>query len=310
LKKTLVAVVGPTANGKSAVGVELARRIGGEIVSCDSMQVYRRMPVCTQAPARVVRGVRHHLASFVEPSREYSAARFRKDAEAAIRAIVRRKKTPILVGGTGLYLRALLDGLFEADADRGQDEKFRSRLRIEAEKSGSPALHERLRAVDPASAANIHPNDLRRVIRALEVHHLTGRPMSELKPRRAGLRGEFDCRLFMIERDRAELYRRIDRRVERMMRAGLPAEAARLSKKRLSRTAGMALGLREMKRLRDRELTRAEAVDLLKKNTRHYAKRQLSWFRHEKGVEIVPASAGETDRALALKIAARLKEKA
>lgn len=298
MKPSLIAIVGPTASGKSAVGVELARKIGGEIVSCDSMQVYKGMPVCTQATPAVVRGVRHHLTAFVEPTREYSAARFRRDAEKAVRAILRKKKTPILVGGTGLYLRALLDGLFDAPGP-AQDEPFRAKLRAEAAEKGSPVLHERLARIDPAAAAKIHPNDMRRLIRALEVHHLTGRPLSEWKPQRAGIRDAFDCRLFLVEHDRAELYRRVERRVDKMMRAGLLAEAKRLSKKKLSRTAATALGLREMKSHLAGELSKADAVALLKKNTRNYAKRQLSWFKHEKDVQFIPVGAGDSASTIA-----------
>lgn len=305
MKPLLVALVGPTAGGKSAVGVELARRIGGEIISCDSMQVYRGMPICTQASKKIVRGVRHHLVSFLEPTREYSAAQFRKDAETAVAGILRRKRVPIFVGGTGLYLRALLDGLFENE-HAGQDDALRKRLYQEAETSGAAVLHERLSRVDAGSAAKIHPNDLRRVVRALEVYEKTGRPMSALKPKRAGLREAYDCRVFLIDLPREILYRRIEKRVDRMMRAGLLKEVQALRRKKLSRTASMALGVREMQAVLAKEMTRKDAVELLKKNTRHYAKRQLSWFRHERGVERVEAGEQDTAQDLAQRIEATL----
>ena len=295
----LIAIVGPTASGKSVVGVELARKINGEIISCDSMQVYKGMPVCTQAPPKIVRGIRHHLVSFVDPSREYSAAQFRKDAERAVHSILKQKKAPILVGGTGLYLRALLDGLFESSA---KDEAFRERLNAEAAEKTPVFLHERLTKADPATAAKIHPNDLRRIIRALEVYHQTGKPMSELKPKRQGLRSSLDCRVFLLDRDRAELYARIDKRVDAMLRGGLLREAKRLSKKRLSQTAAMALGLKEAKQYLMGEIPLKDAVDLLKKNSRNYAKRQLSWFRHERDVVVIPVKEKEMTTSIIDKI--------
>lgn len=286
-KPPLLVVVGPTASGKTEIAARLAKRLGGELISCDSMQVYRRMPITTQADPSA------HLSAFLSPTREFNASLFARRAKSLIAQIRRRKKLPIIVGGTGLYLRALLDGLFDTEGP-AQDRRYRARLLKEAEGRPAGYLHEKLRSVDPVRASQVHPNDHRRIIRALEVHHLTRRPMSAHLPRRAGIRDRFRVRTFFLEPDRAELYRRIEKRVDRMIRGGLPAEVRRLARLKLSRTAGMALGVREMRAYLDGTLSMPDAAALLKKNTRHYAKRQLSWFRHERDITTVAVPAGET----------------
>ena len=266
------------------------------------MQVYRGMPVLTQAPTKAEKTrLKAHLVSFVDPSGEYNAALFRRDAQKAITKIQKKKALPLLVGGTGLYLRALLDGLFEAKDD-SKDEKYRAKLLKEQEKHGAEYLHEKLKKVDSLAAAGIHPNDHRRLVRALEVHHVTGKPMSEHKPKRSGLRDSFHCRIFMLDRDRQDLYARVEKRVDAMIKKGLMAEAKKLRRKKLGMTAAMALGLREMTGVLEGKHSLEEAKVLLKTNTRHYAKRQLSWFRHERGVEFVPVAADETPKRTAEKI--------
>ncbi len=286
-------LAGPTASGKTAVAESLARLVGGEILSCDSMQVYRAMPIVTQAPRRRAGGRKTHLVGFLDPSEEYSAALFRRDAESLIRRLLSKGKLPIVTGGTGLYLRALLDGLFETGAV-SKDEALRRRLHAEAEIHGAPALHTRLAGVDPGSAARIHPNDLRRVVRALEVLELTRRPLSAQRAERRGLRDELPHRLFLIERDRQDLYRRIDSRVDAMFRTGLVREVRRLARRPLSKTAGMALGIRQVRDHLEGGISLEEARELLKRETRRYAKRQLSWFRHERGME--PLAVGPDER--------------
>ena len=296
-------LIGPTASGKTAVACEIAKKLRVEAVSCDSMQVYRGMPLLTQAPtAAEKKRLKAHLVSFLDPSEEYNAALFRRDAKAAIEKIRKKGALPLLVGGTGLYLRALLDGLFETEKDSSKDEKYRAKLLREQEKQGGNYLHEKLSKVDAASAAKIHPNDHRRLVRALEVHHVTGKTFSEQKPLRKGLRDFFHCRIFLLDRDRQDLYARVERRVDVMLKKGALEEAKKLKGKKLSLTASMALGLREMTGVLEGKHTVKEAVELLKKNTRHYAKRQLSWFRHEKGVEFVPVAPGETPKETAKKI--------
>ena len=302
-------VVGPTASGKSAVACEIARRIPSEIISCDSMQVYKSMPILTGLGAALGSDPKVHLVSFLPPTKEYNAAQFRKDALLKIEMIAKKGKVPILVGGTGLYLRALLDGLFE-DEDGGpigKDEKLRMRLADEASKKGSAFLYEKLNQVDPFSAAKIHPNDTRRMIRALEVFYLTGRPFSEQKTRRRGIRGQWPCAIYLLDRDRADLYERIEKRVDEMVKQGLVGEVKALQKKKLSLTAAGALGIREIGGYLKGEMSLSQAIALLKRNTRRYAKRQLSWFRHEKGVEKIPVENDDSVTAITGRIIKRWK---
>lgn len=268
------------------------------------MQVYRGMPVLTQAmTAAQKKRARTHLVSFLDPSEEFSAAEFRRLAGELVPKILKKKKTPLIAGGTGLYLRALLDGLFETEEGRpDRDLELRAKLLAEQEKHGGDYLHRRLAAVDPAAAERIHPNDARRLVRALEVCELSGGTFTGQRARRSGIRQDHDVRIFLLDRDREDLYDRVHRRVDAMVKDGLLREVRRLRKKKLSRTAEVALGYREMCAYLDGKLSMDEALDLLKKNTRHYAKRQLSWFRHEAGVEPVPVGRREK----ASKVAARI----
>lgn len=313
MKKKLLVLVGPTASGKTEVAYEISKRLPVEMISCDSMQVYRKMPIITQAPpCAITKNLKTHLVSFLDPSEEYNAALFRKEALSSIHKILKKNKTPLLVGGTGLYLRALLDGLFEADADGGllTDKELRGKFLKDQEAHGGHYLHTELKKVDPLSAEKIHPNDFRRIIRALEVTRLTGKPFSAQKANRKGIREEFRIKGFFLTRDRQDLYDRINKRVEEMLAIGLLQEVRKLMKLRLSRTAGTALGIREMKSFLDDKLSLNEGVELLKKNTRNYAKRQLSWFRHEKGVEPLAVSKKDSASALAKIIVEQWKEQA
>ena len=230
---------------------------------------------------------------------------FCRDAKKAIEKIQKKGAMPFLVGGTGLYLRALLDGIFEdvpGSGDSGKDEKFRSKLLTAQEKHGGNYLYEKLKTVDVLSATKIHPNDFRRLIRALEVFHSTGKAFSEQKLRRQGIRDNFHCRIFLLDRDREDLYARIERRVDRMVQKGILGEVKKLAKKKPGLTAPLALGFREMKGVLEGHHSLEEATQLLKKNTRHYAKRQLSWFRHERAVEKMYVPTHETPKQTATKI--------
>ncbi len=296
-------LVGPTASGKTAVACEMAKHLPVEMISCDSMQVYRSMPILTQSPMKSERArLKMHLVSFLDPAKEYNAALFRKDAQEAIEKIQKKGSLPFLVGGTGLYFRALLEGIFETAADTSKDEKLRKKLLANQEKYGGNYLREQLKEVDAASAAKIHPNDFRRLVRALEIYHLTGKTFSEQKTRREGLRGIFHCRIFLLDRDRQDLYSRIEHRVDVMVRKGVLNEVKKLRQKKLGLTASMALGYREITNVLEGKSSLQEAIELLKKNTRHYAKRQLSWFRHEEGVENISVAADEIPKQIAEKI--------
>jgi tRNA dimethylallyltransferase len=237
------------------------------------------MRILSQAPSGAdSRGIRHHLVSFIPPGKNFSVAEFRKAAAKKIRQIFERGHTPIVVGGSGLYAKALMDGLFPSP---GADLKFRARMARYASRHGSPALHDRLKSLDPEAAGKIHPNDSRRIIRALEVHHLTGETFTDLKRKTKGLKDEFDIFIFGLTGSRDSLYDTINRRVDGMAARGLIDEVRRLMKKRLSMTAREVLGFKEISGYLRGEYGYDEAIELLKKNTRNFAKRQLSWFRQD-----------------------------
>lgn len=304
MKPRLIFLVGPTASGKTNVSIALARRLNAEIVCCDSMQVYRGMDILTsKPPARARKSIPHHCVNFVPVGSEYDVSQYRRKALAAARAIVRRGRVPVFVGGTGLYMSALIDGIFEMKAG---DEGVRRRLYARIERLGSPALHRRLADLDPSAALKIHPNDARRIVRALEVYEVTGKPISELQQTRRGLADEFDVRIFCLDLGRDELYRRIEERVDRMFRQGLVSEVRRLLKRRMSRTASRAIGVSEVAEYLAGRISRDGAVALMKKNTRHYARRQLTWFRKDKRIEWIAVRPGDTARQVAIKIEKRI----
>ena len=303
-KPPLLVIVGPTASGKTEIAFEISKLLPIEMISCDSMQVYKSMPITTQTPPkRVLWALKTHLVSFLSPEKEYNAEMFRKDALLCIHKILKKKKIPLIVGGTGLYLRALLDGLFETGEEGpSKDEALRKKLLVEQEKHGGDYLHKKLEKVDAVSAKKIHLNDHRRLVRALEIYYLTKKPFSTQKDSRKGVREEFACRIFLLDREREDLYDRINRRAEGMLREGLVGEVQGLLRIKLSQTAQMALGIKEIKGFLDGQFSLEQAVELLRKNTRNYAKRQLSWFRHEKGIEVVGVEADEPAFKVASKI--------
>jgi tRNA dimethylallyltransferase len=274
-------LTGPTGSGKSPLAVELAERLGAEIVSMDSMALYRRMDIGTAKPsAEERRRVPHHLLDLLEPWESASVAWWLGRATACYDEIARRGRRVLFVGGTPLYLKALLCGLFEGPA---RDAALRRRLTAEAEQHGLEALHERLRRVDPESAARLHANDLRRVVRALEVWELTGKPISTLQQQWA----ESSCRAeanycLCLDLPRAELYARIDARVRQMIADGLVEEVRALRKleRPLSREASQALGYKELAAYLDGAETLETAIARVQMRSRNFAKRQLTWFRH------------------------------
>ncbi len=285
-------LIGPTAVGKSAVALTLARRLGAEIVSADSMQVYCGMDIGTAKPSPAERSaVPHHLVDVVEVSERFDVARYVELARAAIAEIQRRGKTPLIVGGAGLYLRALTEGLSELpDSDPA--------LRAELEALGRERVFEELRRVDPEAAERIGPHNFRRLVRALEICRLTGRRASG--PRRAWGR-ERSPLMHGLERDRAELYARCDARVEAMFRAGLVDEVRSLLSRGLgdNTTARQALGYKEVMAHLRGEASLADTVALVKSRTRQFAKRQLTWFRHQARVEWVRLGPDESAETIA-----------
>ncbi len=283
-------LTGPTAAGKTGVAIELARRISAEIVSMDSMALYRDMDIGTAKPSlEERREVPHHLIDVIGPHEEYSLARYVEAAGQCVEAIRERGNEALLVGGTPLYLKGLLRGIFEGPE---ADWELRRKLREEAEHHGSDSLHARLAGVDPISAERLHPNDTRRLIRALEVFEKTGRPISELQRQFETGRDASQCRVFVLDWPREELHRRIDRRVEAMFAEGLVDEVRGLlaGPKPLSRTASQAVGYREVIDHLAGKLELAEAVRLIQMHTRQLAKRQGTWFRSLSECRFIPVS--------------------
>ncbi|MBI5642393.1 MAG: tRNA (adenosine(37)-N6)-dimethylallyltransferase MiaA [Deltaproteobacteria bacterium] len=280
-KQKIIVIAGPTATGKSSLAIELAEIFNGEIINADSMQVYKYMDIGTAKPsAKDLSRVPHHLIGIAEPDEEYTAARFRSDAVKKIEEISGRGRTPFIAGGTGLYIRALTEGLFKGPKGCGE---LREGLRKEALEKGGPYLHGMLKSVDPVTASSIHPNNTVRVIRALEVFKLTGKPISEFHREHGFSEEPFDSLKIGLAIDRERLYGRIEERVEMMINSGLIGEVQVLGDR------GYAWGLKPMCALGYKEISMylrvecgiEEAKALLKRNTRHYAKRQLTWFRRD-----------------------------
>jgi tRNA dimethylallyltransferase len=273
-------LAGPTAVGKTAVGIELALRINAEILSLDSMTLYRGMDIGTAKPTPAEQArVPHHLLGILDPHEDCSVAEYVDRANAVCRDILSRGRVPLFVGGTGLYLRALLRGIFEGPP---ADWDFRRRLEAEGRTAGRDALHRRLQAIDPPTAARLAPADQRRIIRALEVHHLTGVPASQLQQQSPLPEDQRPPHVDWLHPPRAWLHERINRRVEQMFAEGLVAEVRRLadSPQGLSRTASQALGYKEVLEHLAGQHTLAETVDLIQRRTRQFAKRQHTWFRN------------------------------
>ena len=278
---SVVVITGPTAVGKTDISINVAKQLNGEIVSCDSMQVYKYMDIGTAKAGKKEReSVPHHLIDVVTPDEEFNVAKFQRLARNAISDIESRGKIPILVGGTGLYIKAIIDGfLFPWE---GKTPKLREALKKEAENKGVDVLYGRLKKEDSKAARKIHPNDTRRIIRALEVYITTGRPISELWQEGRKRKTPFD-KLLMIGliRKRQVLYERINTRCDQMIDSGLIEETKSLLDKGYGNTltAGQALGYKEIVHYLEGKSSLKEAIDLIKLGTRRYAKRQLIWFR-------------------------------
>jgi len=282
MRTKLIFLVGPTAVGKTNLSVSLAKKINAEIISCDSMQVYKGMDILTsKPPAGLRKKTPHHLIDVIKPSNEYNVSKYRGQAIKKISEIVKRGKTPFFVGGSGLYMSVVVDGIFEV---KTEDPVLRKRLYKQAKEYGSQKLHADLARVDPQAAGKIHPNDAKRIIRALEVFKVSGKPISQMQSARKGLGDEYDIRIFCLDMPREELDKRIDLRVDQMFRQGLVKEVKELLKARLSKTAAMAIGIKEVKGYLNGEYGLQEAKIMMKKNTRKYARRQMTWFRKDKRI--------------------------
>jgi len=279
----VVFIVGPTAIGKTALAVKLAAKVKGEVISCDSMQVYKGIKILSQAPSPKESGkIPYHLINFLSPSREFSVAGFIEMARRLIKDILARKKVPIVAGGSGLYVKGLIDGLFQSPE---ADDKFRKKMYALAQRYGSRYLHKKLKVIDPGSAGSIHENDTKRIIRALEIWRSTGKTMTELKKETKGISGIYNIRMFGLTAPRDIIYNRINNRVDDMIRAGALKEARKIYRKKLSKTAKAIIGFKEFSAFLSGEYDLDAATECMKRNTRRFAKRQLTWFRADERIK-------------------------
>lgn len=284
MKKPLVVVVaGPTASGKTSLAIEIAKKFGGEIVSADSMQIYKNMDIATAKPTKEeMSDVKHHLIGFIDCDEEYSVAMYKKDATEAIRDILSRGKLPVLCGGTGLYIDTLVNNtaFFEYE-----NTDIREKLEKEADEKGMDYLYGRLKEIDPCAAEKLHINDRKRIIRALEVYLATGKTITEQDRLSHLQESEFEwCIIGLTAENRQVLYDRINLRVDMMLKDGLLDEAKDFLSTPCSATAKQAIGYKELKPYFDGAVSLEDAVEKLKMETRRYAKRQLTWFRRNEKI--------------------------
>lgn len=294
----VAAVVGPTATGKTKLAVGLALQFGGEVVSADSMQIYRGLDIGTAKPtAEEMCGVPHHLIDFLDPSQPFSVADYVALASKSIAEISAKGKLPVVAGGTGLYVRSLLSGL--SFSPQGRDDALREELNRRAEQEGAVKVWEMLRAVDPESAGRIHPNNVGRVIRAIEVYRVTGVTMTEQIRRSRETPAPFDSVIVgLAYRDRSKLYEAINRRVDAMTQRGLLQEAEIVFRMEHPGTASQAIGYKEFFPYFRGECSVEESVEQLKRESRRYAKRQLTWFRRDDSVQWLCVDEFENSEAL------------
>ncbi len=285
MKKPLIILAGPTAAGKTKTSISLARAVGGEIISADSMQVYRHMDIgSAKIRPREMEGIPHHLIDVLDPEEEFHVVRFQQMAKQAAREILSRGKIPIVVGGTGFYIQALL---YDIDFTENEESRAcRERLAALAAKEGAAALHQMLYQVDPKAAEDIHENNIKRVIRALEFYQLTGKRISQHNEEEKKKESPYNFAYFVLSDDRDRLYQRIGLRVDKMLSEGLVEEVRALKDRGLGRNmvSMQGLGYKEILAFLDGEMSLDEAVYILKRDTRHFAKRQLTWFRRERDV--------------------------
>ena len=285
MKRPLIILTGPTAVGKTAASIGLAKAVEGEIISADSMQVYRGMDIGSAKIGRKeMDGVRHYLVDVLEPEEEFNVVKFQRLARQAAEEIYSRNKIPIVVGGTGFYIQALLYDIDFTENDG--DISLRQELEKTAEEKGPEYLHQLLQEVDPQAARDLHPNNIKRVIRALEFYRQTGQKISEHNRKERAKESPYRYAYFVLTDDRARLYDRIDRRVDAMMEAGLLEEVRSLRDRGVKRTCTsmQGLGYKELYACLEGECSLDEAVRIIKRDTRHFAKRQLTWFRRERDV--------------------------
>lgn len=282
MKPIVYVIGGPTASGKSKLAVELAKKVNGEIISADSMQIYKEMNIGTaKVNKEEMQGVQHYLVDFVSPDERYSVSNFKKDAEKAIEEILAKEKTPIVVGGTGLYIDSLIYGIEFQDEE--VDLEYREKLNKIADEKGLESLYKKAQEIDPEAMKKISINDRKRIIRVLEIYHKTGKTKTEQELQSRKNEVKYEYKVFAITMDREKLYERIEKRVDSMIEQGLIEEVKQiLNKYHTFPTAMQGLGYKEVVEYLEGSCTKEEMIEKIKKETRHYAKRQLTWFRKNK----------------------------
>lgn len=281
-KPKAIVICGPTASGKTALSIELAKKIGGEIISCDSMQIYKEMDIGTAKPTKEeMQEIKHYLMDFVSPDKRYSVADFKQDAKNAMKEIIAKGKIPIIVGGTGLYVDSLI---YEIDYPNIEfDENYRKQLEEKSEKEGLEKLYEEAKKIDPHAIEKISVNDQKRILRILEIYHATGKNKTEQEKESRKNPVEYDYHVYAINWDREKLYERINKRVDIMIEQGLIEEVKRIYQKYDTfPTAMQGLGYKEVVEYLENKCTKEEMIEKIKMETRRYAKRQLTWFRKNK----------------------------
>ena len=311
-RKPLIILAGPTAVGKTSLSIRLAKETGGEIISADSMQVYRHMDIgSAKITKEEMEGVPHYLVDVLEPEEEFNVVRFQQMAKEAAERIWEKGKIPLVVGGTGFYIQALLYDIDFTENDG--DESYRRQLEQKAsDEEGASELYEMLTTVDPKAAREIHPRNLKRIIRALEFHHQTGKKISEHNETQRQKMSPYNYAYFVLTDERSRLYERIDRRVDLMMEQGLLDEVRYLKERgvRKDSTAMQGLGYKELYAYLEGEYPLDEAVRIIKRDTRHFAKRQLTWFKRERDVIWADKSViGQDEQKLADYMLGYLREK-
>ena len=306
----MVVLTGPTAVGKTELSIRLAEALDGEIISADSMQVYKKMNIGTaKIRKEEMGGIPHHLIDVLDPAEEFNVVRFQEMAKEALAGIYERGKIPLVVGGTGFYIQGLL---YDIDFTREeQDKSYRERLQKKAEEEGAGAVHQMLEKVDSVSAGKIHPNNVKRVIRALEFYHLNGRPISEHNEEEARKKSPYQSAYFVLNQERQTLYERINRRVDLMMEEGLIGEVKSLVEEGYGRNlvSMQGIGYKEVFDYLEGEISLEETTERIKKDTRHFAKRQLTWFGREKEVIMIDKDKFEIEEKILEHMLGILREK-
>ena len=281
--KDIIFIVGPTAIGKTDTSFLLAKESDAEIISSDSMLVYKEPQIIVSKPSEeILNKIKHHFIGIISVEQSYDVFNYYREATQKINELYKKGRNLIVCGGSGLYIKALCDGIYEGV---GKNEYLRKELTDKANIAGTGYLHEELKKVDPAAAEKISVNDLKRIIRALEVYYIGGIPISEKQQESRGLYGKLPLRIFGLTQSRSKLYEQINIRTDKMFKEGVVEEVKRLFQMKLSLTAQKIIGIQEIKRHLDGDITETEAKELIKKNTRNFAKRQLTWFSKDKRIE-------------------------